>query len=378
VVDGYGSESGAYELTMDYVVPPPPPPGCPPTGSIVTQIPTLSTESWSFNTSDIDSPGPYKAYDNIGVYGDITEIHFFGLDLHYDAGWFECDQVDPAMFEIAFYPDVVGRPGVAYQTLDVTATAVAVRDFSGYQQKEYVATLGSPVAIVPGWISIQGTETGDNCWFLWQNSFGGDNLALQFDGASYTVLAFDFSLCLIGTETSPWLTIDSEAGSIDPGGQPNTINVTMDASGLADGTYLGAINFASNDPQHPTMSVPVTFRIGGPICHYVVGDANHSGVFNGIDVTYSVGYFKGGPPPPYSCDCPPHGMFYAEGDVNGSCVFNGIDVTYMVSYFKGGPLPIPCPDCPPVILAAPGSPEIPSIQPILKSRVEPNVGGSQQ
>jgi len=85
-------------------------------------------------------------------------------------------------------------------------------------------------------------------------------------------------------------------------------------------------------------------------CNYVTGDANNNSVFNGIDVTYSVTYFKGGANPPYSCDCN-GSAWYVAGDVNGNCAFNGIDVTYMVSYFKGGPAPIPCPACPPAILS---------------------------
>jgi hypothetical protein len=87
-----------------------------------------------------------------------------------------------------------------------------------------------------------------------------------------------------------------------------------------------------------------THEVGG--CQYIIGDANNNGVFNGIDVSYSVGYFKGGPPPPYSCECNAS-TWYVAGDVNGNCVFNGIDVSYMVSYFKGGAAPAPCPSCPP-------------------------------
>jgi predicted extracellular nuclease len=89
----------------------------------------------------------------------------------------------------------------------------------------------------------------------------------------------------------------------------------------------------------------------GPGCEYVVGDANGNGTFNGLDVTYSVAYFKGGPPPPYECECPEGSgnIWYVAGDVNGSCSYNGLDVTYMVAYFKGGPGPRPCPDCPPII-----------------------------
>jgi hypothetical protein len=81
---------------------------------------------------------------------------------------------------------------------------------------------------------------------------------------------------------------------------------------------------------------------------YVTGDVNNTNSFTGLDITYSVRFFKGSPPPPYSADCPPHGTWYVAGDVNGSCSFSGLDITYMVRFFKGGPAPIPCPDCPPV------------------------------
>jgi hypothetical protein len=87
-------------------------------------------------------------------------------------------------------------------------------------------------------------------------------------------------------------------------------------------------------------------EVGGSVCSYVVGDANGNEAFNGLDVTYSVAYFKGGPPPPYECECTPGNTWYVAGDVNQSCSFNGLDVTYMVAYFKGGPPPHPCPDCP--------------------------------
>lgn len=94
-----------------------------------------------------------------------------------------------------------------------------------------------------------------------------------------------------------------------------------------------------------SFSAPYHFEVI-PGCTYVTGDINNNGTFNGIDVTYGVGYFKGGNPPPYSCLCNGSTWFVA-GDVNGNCSFNGIDITYMVSYFKGGSAPISCPACAP-------------------------------
>jgi hypothetical protein len=86
---------------------------------------------------------------------------------------------------------------------------------------------------------------------------------------------------------------------------------------------------------------------GGPICDYVVGDVNASDSYNGLDITYGVAFFKGGPAPLYECECTPGNIWYVSGDVNASCSYNGLDITYGVSYFKGGPDPMPCPDCPP-------------------------------
>ena len=90
----------------------------------------------------------------------------------------------------------------------------------------------------------------------------------------------------------------------------------------------------------------------GP-CDYVPGDANGSGVYNGLDVTYSVNYLKGvGPAPSDTCDCPPHGILLVAADANGNCQFNGLDVTYSVNYLKGfGTAPSGCADCPPTGLA---------------------------
>ena len=94
----------------------------------------------------------------------------------------------------------------------------------------------------------------------------------------------------------------------------------------------------------------VDFSLLG-LCNYIPGDANNSGHFDGLDVVYSVNYFKsGGNPPPIFCDCHQYGLLYASGDANGNCSYNGLDVTYSVNYLKGiGPAPTFCTDCPPSI-----------------------------
>ena len=63
---------------------------------------------------------------------------------------------------------------------------------------------------------------------------------------------------------------------------------------------------------------------------YLAGDANGSGIVNGLDVTYLVAYLKGYVPAPDPI---------LSGDANGDCQANGMDISYLVAYFKGGPAP---------------------------------------
>jgi hypothetical protein len=93
-------------------------------------------------------------------------------------------------------------------------------------------------------------------------------------------------------------------------------------------------------------------------CDYVVGDVNGSVSYNGLDVTFGVAFFKGGPEP--VCDpCPLCPGWHYCGDVNGSCGYNGLDITYGVAYFKGGPSPVPCGDCPPPDLVGMAGDKVP-------------------
>jgi hypothetical protein len=155
--------------------------------------------------------------------------------------------------------------------------------------------------------------------------------------------------------TDNWLNVSPESGSVNPESR-DTIQVLFNSAGLAIGTYHGTVTVASNDPDTPSIQIPITLLVTETSsgCQYVVGDINGNGALNGIDVSYGVGYFKGGSVPPYTCLCNGD-TWYVAGDVNGNCVFNGIDITYMVAYFKGGAAPVYCPSCPPIIQAVPGN-----------------------
>jgi hypothetical protein len=121
--------------------------------------------------------------------------------------------------------------------------------------------------------------------------------------------------------------------------------LTSSAQHLGLGTYTGRVYLDSNDPVDSLIIIPVSLTVVGG-CDYLIGDINASDSYNGLDITYGVAFFKGGPDP-MCAECGLCPDWWYCGDVNGSCSYNGLDITYGVAYLKGGPSLIPCADCPP-------------------------------
>ncbi len=181
----------------------------------------------------------------------------------------------------------------------------------------------------------------------------------------------------IKISSDEWLEADPNSGTVEPGAT-DTVSVLFNATDLADSQYTGHIIIAANDPATPTTDIPVTLWVGqySGGCHYVIGDANGSGSANGLDVIYLVNFFKGGAPPPDSCQCRPPEWLYVACDVNGDCARNGIDVTYMVNYYKGGPDFRFCADCPPTNLSSPGRRK-PTSPVIITKEIKKNTGNAE-
>ncbi len=213
-------------------------------------------------------------------------------------------------------------------------------------------------------------EYGSDATFTFAPDTGYHLLDVVVDGnsvgpiAEYTFSDVNSDHVIDGSFAVDIFTITASAGpngSINPSGDISiyygnsiTFQITPDQryiilDVIVDGVSIGAATQFRFENVRADHTINAVF--GG--CSYVVGDVNGSSMFNGLDVTYAVSYFKGGPPPVLLCECPPHGAWYVAGDVNGSCTFNGLDVSAAITYFKGGPPPIPCPDCPPSAMLAP-------------------------
>lgn len=187
-VGGYSSNTGDGILNI-FVPEPPPPPAC-------CQDVTPPEESWTFATSDVEV-GPYTVFDDF-LCEDITgHVQFWGVDLMFDNGWYECTE-SPMDFEIIFYEPGI-EPGPVVATYNVTAETYHTGIMYGdvYELVEYDADLSPAVEITEGWISIQGTSAyGDSCVFLWGNSFEGNEFAYQDQGGVLVPLAYDLARCL--------------------------------------------------------------------------------------------------------------------------------------------------------------------------------------
>jgi hypothetical protein len=127
--------------------------------------------------SDIDS-GDLCIDDFWGATGNITDIHWYGVDAYCDD--FDCYDCDPTgkEFEIIFYEDdggVPGAPVAVFPNVIPTFTYLYTDWLSVYL---FEADLGTPVILTEGWVSIQDTSP-DGCIFGWLNSPAGNGNAIQ-------------------------------------------------------------------------------------------------------------------------------------------------------------------------------------------------------
>ncbi len=94
-------------------------------------------------------------------------------------------------------------------------------------------------------------EEMQGIWKFWIEDTYGDgghqakNISVQF---------------IRSTSTGDWLSTDVTEGTVAPGMQ-NEIIITGNAAGVELGNYYGRVNFLSNDPDTPEITVPVKFTV---------------------------------------------------------------------------------------------------------------------
>lgn len=83
----------------------------------------------------------------------------------------------------------------------------------------------------------------------------------EFDALA--IAAFGSGACATPGSV-PWIAFDQSSGATLPDGS-STVNISLDASDLAPGSYAATICVSSNDPAHPSTAVPVTLNVGDAI-----------------------------------------------------------------------------------------------------------------
>ncbi len=116
----------------------------------------------------------------------------------------------------------------------------------------------------------------------WASYLGGGNSNIRVidtsTGAAATLIGpiqdgaelLSFSIAVSGAASRcanpadvPWLSVDSDNGSIAVGGPDDEVEVTLDASALSAGVYEASLCVLSNDPGNPLVEVPVEFTVTG-------------------------------------------------------------------------------------------------------------------
>ncbi|MFH1746275.1 MAG: dockerin type I domain-containing protein, partial [Planctomycetota bacterium] len=193
---------GWFEGESCYASPPfecPGPPGCPPDSLFAQNV--SGTTEWQ-TAYTCTSLYDYYAYEDFVVSGEICDIHFFGLELTWDGGWFGCDDPD-ITFDIIFYPDVAGQPDLAnpacvYMNVPpTTRTTYNDQLYNGNPLRGYAFTLSPCCVLYSGWVSVYDAD-GNTCVFLWMDSREGDNNFWRDTTGTLVATANNLNLCLTG------------------------------------------------------------------------------------------------------------------------------------------------------------------------------------
>jgi hypothetical protein len=99
--------------------------------------------------------------------------------------------------------------------------------------------------------------------------------AFTINNPGYADLDFDIAIDFI--DGSGWLSVGTSSGTI-PLLSSGVIDVTFDATGLADGVYTANINITSNAPETPLVTIPATLYVGEDVGQLVQLRAGWSGI----------------------------------------------------------------------------------------------------
>jgi hypothetical protein len=318
-------------------------------------------------TSD-ETDVPVRVMIDPGSYNDLQTIPVFNSGMNISQQFAQFTPTTGGQYTLTAISELAGDEDPASDTLIMLFTAYD--NVINFEADEGGLTgdgdweWGTPTNVGP-----PAAHSGNNCWATdldnYRTNGSGSwlysNLTFRLDLGDDNNAAFGFWHWYYASGS----TYDSLTVKIDYGGGWVTLadwnsgptddweEVTLDLSsytGIVDINFQYASRSSITDRPGwyiDDLALSSCSIVG--VCNYVTGDVNGTGNYSGLDITYGVAYFKGGPDPLCdSCECPPHSFFWNCGDVNGDCEYNAVDISYGVLYLKyATDQPIPCPDCPP-------------------------------
>jgi PKD repeat protein/N-acetylneuraminic acid mutarotase len=151
---------------------------------------------------------------------------------------------------------------------DVLIGVINRYQVSGVDPSDFPAALDQTATQQRSWVAAWSGDPPDpavlppdagGLWDLIDTWFPG-NWMIRGYGETYT---FDV----------PWLSEDPTSGTVNPG-LCQVVDVTFDATGLTPGDYNANLLIASNDPDTPVITMPVTMEVWEPVAL--------------VDVTYTI------------------------------------------------------------------------------------------
>jgi len=111
-----------------------------------------------------------------------------------------------------------------------------------------IGTLPPNIGITPPAISAQ--------LLRFQSSFN----PLTISNTGFSPLVWTATASQTVATNPPWFTL-SQPGATTPAGGSTQLGLTIQSGALGAGTYVGSVRIASNDPDHPTITIPVQLVI---------------------------------------------------------------------------------------------------------------------